>query len=250
MPNFVSISCLGTMGRFGNQLFQYAAARKFAQLSNSVLLTPEWVGERLFENVSHPRPRNLHRYPSDVIPWGRTNLDLYGYFQFDESVSRLSRRELREWFKFKNEWTERFPKKRPFYVAAHLRRGDYTTQHAVHYCTVTEKSYIDACKTYGISEADVIWVREDAPEIDPELESKGLGYLPDFFTLLNADIILRANSTFSWWAGVLGNAKTYSPIVGSLVGSHDVPFVEGNWPQMVDVANVGGKSNGDLHLPE
>ena len=32
MSSVVSISCLGRFGRFGNQLFQYAVTRKYAEL--------------------------------------------------------------------------------------------------------------------------------------------------------------------------------------------------------------------------
>jgi hypothetical protein len=67
----------------------------------------------------------------------------------------------------------------------------------------------------------------------------GLEFMRDFMDLYNADVLFRANSTFSWWAGTLGNAKVYSPIVDGLTGHQkDVKFVEGNWPRCVGLDTV------------
>lgn len=249
MNGVVSISCLGSLGRLGNQFFQYSVARKYAEIARCIFQTPSWIGETLFNIAGTRINSNLHRLPSDELPWGRPNVDLLGYFQFQEAVSKLKRSELRNWFNFKDEFKNRFPKKRPYYIAAHVRRGDYVTQYASKYCTITEESYLNACDKFGLDKSQLIWVREDNPQKDEEMERRGLGFLPDFMTLLNADVILRANSTFSWWAGTLGNGKVYSPLVEARTGTHTVDFVAENWPRMVDSSNVGGKVS-DLHLAE
>jgi hypothetical protein len=57
-----------------------------------------------------------------------------------------------------------------------------------------------------------------------------------------------ANSTFSFWAATLGNAKVYSPVIRGVRGGKPdayAEFVEGNWPVMAD-----NHPNTDLHLKE
>ncbi len=75
---------------------------------------------------------------------------------------------------------------------------------------------------------------------------RGYEFLRDFFALYNADILFRANSTFSWWAATLGNAQNevYSPVVEGLVGyQNQVKFVKGNWPRCVSMNSVS-----DYHI--
>jgi hypothetical protein len=249
MSPVVQFTSIGSMGRFGNMLFQWCTARKFAELSHCELENPYWIGEEVFDIPNRRPSRRVPKLGADHLPWGRQNVDLYGYFQFQDAVSRWTRTELKQWLKIKAKWTERFPKPSEPYIAAHVRRGDYTTVHARHYCLVSENSYVNACGQFGLDASKIVWVREDNPQKCPDLDEQGLDFLPDFMTLVNADVILRANSTFSWWAAVLSDAKIYSPVVEARIGLKDVNFVEGNWPRMVDNANTGGRLT-DLHLPE
>lgn len=243
----VNCSCLGSLGRFGNQCFQYSCARKYAEIAKATLHTPDWLGTKLF-GIHHPRiARQLPKTPSDSIVWGRPNVDLYGYFQYQDVVGKLKRSELKSWFNFLPEFKDRFPKK-DSYIAAHCRRGDYLTTASHVYCNITEQSYYNACDKFGLDRSKLVFVKEDEPQVDSGL-SGDLAFLPDFFTLMNADVILRANSSFSWWAAVLGNGKVYSPIVEAKTGPNDVEFVEGNWPRMCDRQNCGGNVT-DLYLPE
>ena len=247
MHNVITVSCLGSMGRWGNCLFQYASARKYAEIHKCQLQTPEWLGEKVF-NINHPRIS--HKFPKcdlDILPCKKVDIDLYGYFQFQDIISKLNRKELKSWFTFKDEWKERFPKKKEFYAACHIRKGDYVSNFSHIYCNISEKSYENKCSELNINPSDIIYVREDKPEEYEDINALGLNFLPDFMTLVNADIILRANSSFSWWAATLSNAKIYSPKVDNKVGFNDVSFVEGNWPKMVNHKFI---SVTDLHLPE
>jgi hypothetical protein len=130
-----------------------------------------------------------------------------------------------------------------------LRKGDYISLKHV-YCNISENCYIDACREHGLDESKLILVREDSPRRNPALEEMGFGFLEDFLTLMHADVIIRANSTFSWWAAALSNAKIYSPVVEDKIGEHnDIRFVEGNWPRMADSSRCGGVIS-DLYLQE
>src|SRR5262245_49493375 len=97
----VQCTTLGSFGRFGNQLFQYAFARAYAERYGALLEVPDWIGRRLF-GVTDPYPsRALPRTAQDCIPWGEVNIDLFGYFQKRECLSILSRDRLRRWFRIR-----------------------------------------------------------------------------------------------------------------------------------------------------
>lgn len=260
--NIVSISSLGSYGRWGNCLSQYSAAKKYAEMHNCRLQTPEWVGEKVFEINSERISTVLPTVEHDLLPWGRQNINLHGYFQNQDIVSKMSRKELKSWFRIQERWKKRFPKKKPFYVACHLRRGDYCSVFSDVFCTVSENSYFNCLQSLGIQKEDVVFVGDSIPETANDLKGMGikhsapagdwgydLEFLPDFMTLVNADIILRANSTFSWWAATLSNAKVYSPLVENKTGFQDVNFIEGNWPKIADPKNCGTHIT-DLYLPE
>jgi hypothetical protein len=178
-------------------------------------------------------------------------VDLYGYFQTQECLDTLSRRELREWLTLHGGFRHLLAKQRSAYVACHLRGGDYQTRYSDRFCAVSRESYRRQLEKLGIRDADVLWVSEATPGGTNEfLRRCGVGFLEDFYTLVNADILLRANSTFSWWAAVLGRGVVYSPVVEDLTGEHTVEFTEGNHPKLFHARNVPGSKHSDLFLPD
>lgn len=230
----VQISCLGKLGRFGNSLYQYAFARAYAEKYGAILETNDWIGRKLFENINDPLIKKaLPRIHKGGIPWGKTGFDFYGYYQSQECLNITNAPKVKEWYTFKDKWIELFPKQYP--VVAFLRRGDYVTRFKDYFCIVSKKSYMKAFEKFGIDPTTVHWITGENPPC-PEAESIGAEYLPNFFTLMQADIFFRANSTFCLWAGFLGGGKVYSPVVGDLVGEHEVEFVEGNHPRIAGKA--------------
>lgn len=248
----IQISCLGKFGRFGNQLFQYCFAKALAEKHDCQLEVPkDWIGRKIFEISDQPIRRPLQRVFTEVDP-DQINIDLMGYYQHQEALDMYSREDVLRWLKFKAPIANMFPKRRN-YIAAHVRRGDYVKKFSNIYCCIKDESYIDACDKFGLDSSELIWVREDKPTASgPALKKQGLGFLPDFFKLVNADHMLRANSTFSWWAGVFSEGKVYSPLVEQHTGWSDVDFTEGNWPAMYSVNNHPDKKvvHTDLHLQE
>jgi len=239
----VQVSCLGSHGRFGNQLFQYATARAFADAHRVTLETPaHWQGRRLFGLNDKPLGAPLPRSCPDKLPAG-TGFDLIGYWQFQQALDLYSAERAREWFRFDPRVVQQiigkpFVKPREFYVAAHLRRGDYASDFKHCFCTVSKASYERAFARYGVDPADVIWVGEDS----------GRSWLEDFLILRHADMLFRANSSFSWWASVLGGIPTFSPVVEARIGEQDVEFVPGNWPRNADTSR-GHAPLSDLFQP-
>ena len=235
----VQFSSLGKFGGFGNQLFQYCFARAFAEKYNAVLEIPEdWIGRKIFKNIDHQGlSKPIPPCPTiDEIP----NLDSYldknfkvnlnGYFQFEKAYDFLYYEKIRNWLQFKDEWIEMFPKGGCFYVACHLRRGDYEKYSNI-FCTISEESYLESVSFYGYSPLDIIWVSQEKSRINQHCP---YDFLPDFFTLMNAPVLFRSNSTFSVWASILGDCITYAPIVEGVIGiNKHVYFQYGNWYKTV-----------------
>lgn len=237
MGGIIQFTQLGKFGRFGNQLFQYAFAKAYALSVGATLQTPPWIGQVLFEGINDPPcSANLPTLGLDQMPRNdRTDINLFGYYQFAEAFSYYTRDTVRQWFMFKQEWLTKFSERKK--IAAHLRRGDYVSQYAHAFCVIEEDAYIYEIEKHGFSLFDVTWVREDKPTT---FAHPGLEWLQDFMTLMNAEVLFRANSTFSWWAGTLGPKKRiFSPLVEDLVGSQDVvEFVESNRPRCTAQPNT------------
>jgi len=243
MKGTISISCLGSFGRFGNQLFQWAFAKGYAESVGATLETPWWAGQALFDINDPPISKHLPSLNIDEHPNGRVNIDLYGYFQRSDFYKSYTLTKLRQWFKVSQFWHDKFPKPDHHTVALHIRRGDYLTTFSHIFCAIGIEAYRKAMVDAGYDLDKAIQVREDRPTHYP---LPGLEFMTDFMALYNADVLFRANSTFSWWAATLGHCgeNVYSPVVEGLNGQKaDVPFIKGNWPRCVSMDSVS-----DYHI--
>lgn len=246
----ITCSCLPNQ-RFGNALFIYAFARAYAEAMDCDLVTPPWIGQKIFQNVPQANllqcsirmsnttlklPKTIpdHLHPEKMGHFfGQKNIDLVGYFQNQKFIDFYSRMQVKEWFKLKPEydWTPT-----EGYSAQHHRRGDYQEMPFKNlYASVTTDSYDKAIEKFQIPKP--VWIVQEGFTTErpmpanwdsDKLKQIGAPWLPDFVFMRNAVHLLRANSSFSWWAATLGSGKVYSPVVGSKVGWQDVPFVEGN----------------------
>jgi hypothetical protein len=245
------------IGGFGNQIHQYAAVRKYASLIDAQLEVPDWVGKRIFGLTEPGWSCNLPEVndggnglqPSakPVDSMGPTNIRIGGYFQMQRWVGALSRAELRQWLQVRPELIAQCRSVLPVgpYTAAHVRQGDYIG-HPL-YANIPERAYVRACAEHGLSIDE--WVRQNSPRCVAGLHGD-FSFLPDFLVLLRSSILLRANSTFSWWAAALADPSqvVYAPVVTDHVGEFDADFVKGNWPRIADARRVGPCTE-DLHLP-
>lgn len=217
---------LRNIGRFGNRMFRYAHARALCDQNGHELRTELWGGEKIFtlDGATHARPDGTEDFVMD------------GYCQNQQSLI-YTRADCRRWFTFRPEIIDLL-KSVPVYNLpyAHFRRGDYAS---ANYPLVGSKSVELAMLQFGIHDPCVP-VSDDTPTGGPEF-SGGLEFLPDFYRLMTAPILFRANSSFSYWASVLGNGRTFSPVITGLAGGveHDnVLYVEGNHPALADLPNI------------
>jgi hypothetical protein len=208
----VTVSCLGNNGRFGNQLFQYAFARSYAESIGAELQTPDWKGRYIFTDINE-RIMTEPAGPSTEFPNGEGDVDLVGYFQQSQHLMLLSKEKIKKWFVFKNDINV------PHYdLVFHRRRGDYLSYPHV-FAVVTDHSYEKAAIKYGF-DPNQAFILDDSR--DPAY------WLNDFFIMMKCTNLFRSNSTFSWWAATLGNCAVYSPVMGDKKRIVEVDFVEGN----------------------
>lgn len=223
-------------GRLGNLLFQYAFFRGFAERYGYELCLPPWVGEQIFNLPHTRRPDGIK---IDMM------LDEATY-QNQVAMDFYTRKQVREWFQFRPtvlEHLQILDVDQPEIIFNRREQPDCPL-------IVHREAYRKAAIEHGYDperaswETDVSPTRLDRFYGNPDATGLGTTWvsLPSFYRLMNAKVLFRANSTFSWWAATLGDGKVFSPVVkGRSDGYCD--FVEGNWPLMSDCA-----PNTDLHL--
>lgn len=233
---------LRNLGRFGNQLFRYAFARALCEQNGYELRTEPWVGESIFtlDGATHARPSGTE----DI------RIDEYRQAQKDLIYTRA---DCRRWFKIKPELEWNLSNFHVRWPHAHFRRGDFA---GAGYPLISRKA-VDAAVAEHMFPGELrrnmrplgeyLVVSDETPERSNVFIGE-LAFLPDFYRLMRAPVLFRANSSFSYWAAVLGHGRVFSPVITGLAGGveHDnVPYVEGNWPRLAELEFVT-----DLHLKE
>lgn len=233
----IQLSSLGKNGRFGNQIFQYLFAKSYSELNNLELQIPsDWAGRRIF-NINDKIITNLlPRVVQKDFQFDMKNVDIFGYFQSSKFTSIVSRKRSQELFSLRNEWNFLNDKKQQYY-AAHVRRGDYINHQNI-YAIVSQQSYLNCVLQNNLNPVLLNWVTQQNPRRNQVLQKNGLGFLCDFYYLINSDILLRGNSTYSVIAGLLSKNRVFSPLVGNHKGYIHCQFVQGNYPKTVQVDGV------------
>lgn len=224
---------LYNLGRFGNRCFRFCYTKSLCEQNNYELRTEPWEGESIFTLDGHIPKR----------PDGTEDIVIDGYHQSQESLI-YSRADCRRWFEIKPEVETRLEFSAPpvdDLAVAHLRRGDYKNSS---YPLVSANSVYSARRIFGLR-SPIMFVTDDKP---PGEDNDEEAMVRDFYYMVRANILFRANSSFSYWAGVLSHGRVFSPIITGLAGGveHDnVPYIEGNHPRLCELDFVT-----DLHLRE
>jgi hypothetical protein len=218
-------------GGLGNQLFQVAAAFAYSKKHKTELYldASEWHGSQgknaheykdtifknfIFDSI-YPRSvfnYNEPRFNYDEITRPECNnpcMRLEGYFQ-----------SLKYFEDYKDEFLEMLwlpdlaYHPYPASVAVHIRQGDYLIHHHIH--DICDEDYFRRALTY-FPNVDDINIFTDAKEyssrvfrpfqLDKVKIIQSDDELKDFTLLSRHDNIICSNSSFSWWASLIGRPK-------------------------------------------
>jgi hypothetical protein len=163
----LTMSSIGKLGRFGNQLFQYAFLRICAEKSSARVECPPWIGQTLFghddASVSKRLPPAIERQDlektlfdlipefipylekladakssrigAEVLETGIANVDIWGFFQFHTRYFKPHKQYFRSLFKPVSDLKSALEdglnilrSKGKTIVGIHIRRGDYLTE--------------------------------------------------------------------------------------------------------------------------
>jgi hypothetical protein len=241
----ISIRCLGKIGRFGNQVFQYAFVKIYAHKYGLRVETPEWIGQYLFGHKDPPikeKYKQIEEKKLRQIPGLLTsrkpeykNVDVKGYFLLHPKVYAPYKSYFRSLFQpvpevrsVVGKGLELLRAKGKTIVGLHLRRGDFlANQHLERYQkyfpVVPNQWYIEWLRSiWWKLDKPVLFIASDEPELVMRdfrefkpVTSQDLGislpkasFYPDFYILSNCDILAISYSTFSYSASMLNSRGT------------------------------------------
>ena len=134
------------------------------------------------------------------------------------------------WAKYKNEIKQMFSHGigRDEHVAIHIRRGDYLKAQQFHVALWSTDYYKKAVELFPdaqfkvfckdnqdptLDAADQEWCKEFMNNLAPEryVMHQHTAETDDMNAMASCQGIIMANSTFSWWAAYLSNAKVVCP---------------------------------------
>jgi hypothetical protein len=233
-----------SIGRLGNQLFQYAFALELSRhLKTSFFIKDEntkhkFYADRYFNLTGFNRYnntlrklscRNLPIYKIDSSKLPSENLCnckdgvLYHGFYQSTFYFNLYQKNIRQYIKVKEKYIEKFNNCfNEFFqhknLVIHVRGTDYkNTKHML----LPSSYYHEALRQINNLKDYQVWLVTDDFPFARTLFPKPFEYrtiqgseIDDFQLILNADLAIIANSSFAWWAAYLNsrnNKKVYVP---------------------------------------
>jgi len=261
----ISFQQIGHMGRFGNQMFQFAST---VGIARRLGLDPVFPLERFQENSGPDSyngckllecfkiPDNLIKPASEIAinyvyyenQFGYNHetsqlpdtTSLSGYFQ-TEKYFKFIESEIKEIFTFRDEIIEEANKFCTVEngVSVHVRRGDYLTSPGYH-PTQSVEYYIEAAKQFPqnsnfyIFSDDPEWCKTSLPIENSNIIESRNPYI-DMYLMSLCEGHIIANSSFSWWGSWLAETKkTIAPAnwFGPQMGKDASDVYCDNWIKM------------------
>lgn len=216
---------VNVIGGVGNQLFQIAAGYVYAKkYDKKLIINPHsWIAGQgtnpieykstIFKNFQYGSlqgditPIHEKRFNYDELPFVEGSVLLNGYFQSlkyfeefkDEFISLLNLPEIDN-----NIISE---------VGVHIRRGDYKYSSDTFPC-VPNSYYIEALLKY-FNNPTIVVSTDDWQAVHTENLLEGYNIVPirgsneieDLYLLSQCSNLIIGNSTFAWWAAILGSVK-------------------------------------------
>ena len=235
----IGFNALGRMGRFANQMFQYASLKGIAKnigadicIPNHTQAVDDGIGNKLrtelFDcfnlkvnigllNNGHA-PVVIERsfsFDEELFRLCPDHVSLQGHFQSEKYFKHIEN-EIREDFTFKDEILTPCKEtissvKNP--IALHVRRTDYLTNSENHFNLQLEYyaaalKHFDFTRNVIIFSDDPAWCKDQKLFSDDRfLISDNTDNRIDLCLMSLCDDFIIANSTFSWWGAWLSNNK-------------------------------------------
>jgi hypothetical protein len=244
MNHRVTMSTLGTRGRFGNQIFQYAFLKIYARLNALEVETPAWIGRRLFgcddPGISHLLPMVVERFPQEFAPLlkGKSDLvdvDFVGYFHFHtqhyqpyqayfrslfQPIPALQPRLQDLYRQIRGPLRGSLRDRGQTLVGLHLRRGDFGRKNLYIAPTAWYLQWLQ--EIWQTLDQPILFIASDDPESvladfaaydpvttqDVDLGIEEADFYADFYLLTQCDAVAISNSTFSFAACLLNQKAT------------------------------------------
>lgn len=233
----ISFNHLGSHGRLGNQMFQYATLMGIAEKHGYEFCIPSsnfndpYYDHQLFEafelknlkkenikklfNVKQIRESGFN-FDLNLFESCPDNVDIFGYFQTEKYFSHIENKVKedftfkKEILKFAKEYKNQIQSKEV--ISLHIRRGDYVNQ-PWHGCCPLE--YYEKSLSLLNDNIPVIIFSDDPKwclnqqlfESDRFYVSENNSNLFDMCLMSICDYHIIANSSFSWWGAWLSNSK-------------------------------------------
>lgn len=239
----IGFNRIGHHGRFGNQLFQYAALRGIAQIHGYKFCIPksnfkyhnnEWQEHQLFSAFVLPHCKNKNilsantyeekqfTYCQNYVDECPDNVNLFGYFQSEKYFLHIAD-SIREDFTFRPEIVNLSKKhtcKSEQAISLHIRRSDNVNSNSHIVCPMkyyeTALSKFDSNLPVLVFSDDINWCkRQDffKPSRFKIIEDFTIHRrFVDLYLMTQCSHHIIANSSFSWWGAWLsGSDNVISP---------------------------------------
>lgn len=230
-------------GRLGNHMFQYAyilaLSKKlntnfFIDESISKFLLPSFFELKSFNSIQNRCYRKMYylffkkneisilhgeNAEENLKKTTKDNFNYIGFFQSEKYFIEHANL-IKDNFKIKKELqidvTDFLNLKEKKTIAVHVRRTDYidygSDKLGGKNMTLPISYYENAFKLIpNIEDFTIIYVSDDIDFVKENFIQHGIytsnNLIEDFQIIQSAEIIITANSSFSWWAAYLSNAK-------------------------------------------
>ena len=270
----IGFNALGRMGRFANQMFQYASLKGIARNIGADICIPNYkdvvddgIGNKLrtelfdsfvlnvniglFNNGHAPTvSERFFHFDEELFNLCPDHVSLQGYFQTEKYFKHIED-EIREDFTFKDEILK--PCKEMILsvdnpISLHVRRTDYLTNSENHFNLPLEY-YEAALKQFDpdrnviVFSDDPIWCQEqDLFSDDRFMVSENTDNRVDLCLMSLCDDFIIANSSFSWWGAWLSQNKSKRVIAPfqwfgktGYTKNHDTKdLIPDDWTRIID----------------